>query len=139
MATLPMVLIIVASVLLFAIPIIASFALCVPKWWEQKVSPLFPERPYSTRPHNPWYYAPFRWSWVVLRFMVVVLIGIPGAAIITTILGYILAWGVWIERKCPYTPADTQEEYYSQNHIRERWLRDWREVFGDLWDTAMGR
>ena len=128
-------------ILLVMVPVIASGMICVPKWWEDEIRPHMPEWMASDTKTDisRWYWAPFRWCCWVGRFMIIVVIGIPVAFFIMLCIKYVLAWNVWIERKCPYTAVSVHHEYGSQRRAADRIREDWKGTFKDMWTTATSR
>lgn len=128
-------LIIIAAVLLLIVPVIASLIVCVPKWWREVVDPYLPDIGLSLP--SRWYFAPFRWVLAVLRFTFILLLAFPAFFTVGLIVKYCYSWGVWIERKCPYTTRFDIEVWDSKTKGKQAWDRDWEGTFGDLWSVAV--
>ena len=133
--------IIISAIIIFT-PFMASMALCVPKWWVEVVNPFIPDwmrPPEEPATLNAWYWAPLRWLGHTLRFILVMLIGVPFFLTIFAVMRYIYAWTTWVERKCPYVAPDRIADYNSQHQCAERWHDSSSGTFGRLWNVAIGR
>jgi len=88
------------------IPIIGSFAICVPKWWEQAIVPRIPKSPISfpELDGTAWHIMPFR--------LILVLVILPFFLIVSFLIKYWHSTAALIERKCPYTTSDV--DYHQQ-------------------------
>lgn len=135
--------VVIAIALIILVPIIASSVICVPKWWDQRVVPHLPgwwDAPPPPAPDiSAWYFAPLRWVGAVIRFLFVIFVGVPLFFVAGGCARYCYAWTSWIERRCPYTPAETAANYDSQQQEAARFHKDWMGSFGNLWKTAIGR
>jgi len=130
-----MILLIIFAAIGIAIPIIGSFALCVPKWYREVVSPRIPPCPhwYRDLPEPDgmaWYMIPFR--------LFTVLIALPVFAVAMVGTKYWLSVMSLIERKCPYTPALRTEEYESQHQTALRFRGMPTSGFARLWEFLLG-
>ncbi len=130
---------VVFAALAILVPVIASAVLCAPKWWDSRVQPHLPGWMDAEPDIDDWYFAPLRWVINVARFLAVVVVAFPVFFVGGLAIRYGYAWTSWIERKCPYTPAEVAEDYYSHQRVAVRFRDGWRSSFGKLWNEALGR
>ena len=129
-------LVVIISAIAFVVPLIGSFTICVPKWWDRHIEPHVPEWVRKETDISRWYFAPARWAGAVLRFVFLIFIGLPVLLIGGSFIRYCFAWSSWIGRKCPYTTAERGESLQKKAGL---YHGDWLEALGNCWKLAIGR
>ena len=118
------------------VPLIGSFSICVPKWWDRHVEPHVPQWTRADPDISGWYFAPVRWLWAVGQFLFLTFIGLPVLLIVGGFIRYCYAWSSWIGRKCPYTTPEMGEYLRGES---EKYHWDWVDILGSCWGKALGR
>jgi len=116
-----------------AIPIIGSFAICVPKWWKEVISPHVPVSSISMPDADitRWYWTPFR--------LMLALIGLVVFVPVAFGIKYWHSVAALIERKCPYTSPEIADEIDSYQQQAERFKGEIPNTFKGLWGFILGR
>ena len=99
-----------------AIPIVASFIICFPKWWEEVVAPHILESLISISIPAPNIFA---WYMVPARIILLVLYS-PFFTFVVVLIKYWHSVASLIERKCPYTPSWVADSLDSRQKNAER-------------------
>lgn len=88
------------------VPLVASFAICVPKWWKSKVRPPLRSARQAVAERTPsmptlpsWIKTPITWLFKGLFWLV----SLPFVGLFSAAGWYGDRVGIFIKRKCPYT------------------------------------
>ncbi len=116
-----------------SIPIIGSFAICVPKWWDKVIEPHLPDffdgipGPQGTE----WWLFPIRLIGSLVFFVI--------ATVVLGVLKYWHCMASLIERKCPYTSPDRGDDYDSAQGEASRFSGTYINMLIGVWDFTLGR
>jgi len=116
-----------------AIPIIASFIICVPKWWGEVIKSRIPKLSISipSPNFNSWYMLLFRLILVLLIWPLFLVAGI--------LIKYWHSVASLVERKCPYTLPEVESDFNSHQQQAERFEIGLSKMFVGSWDFILGR